>query len=95
MNPDTRSDIVLRCCAAAFAILWTLGMLCWNGAFELHEIVILAMCGAIGGFCWYWVMRWLFKIIRTATTLANDNTLIWPTPRQSPRYRPSRPRTDG
>jgi hypothetical protein len=95
MNSDTHPDTVLKCCAAAFAILWALGMLCWNGSFQPHEVVILTVCAALGGYGWYWVMRGIFKLVRTATTLANDNTLIWPTPRQSPRYPPSRRRTDG
>jgi hypothetical protein len=90
MNPDT----ALKFCSAAFAVLWTAGMPGWNGAFQPHEIVILAMCGAIGGLCWYWAMRGILKFIRTATGIANDNILTWPTPRQTPRP-PSRPRTDG
>jgi hypothetical protein len=39
-------------------------------------------------------MRGILKFIRTATGIANDNILTWPTSRQNPRP-PSRPRTDG
>jgi hypothetical protein len=39
-------------------------------------------------------MRRTFKFLRTATTLARDNILIWPSPRQDVPP-PPRPRTDG
>ena len=90
MNPDTS----LKFCSAGFAVLWTAGMLVWNGTLQLHEILLLAVCGAIGGFCWYRVMRRVLKFLRTAAAIANDNILTWPTPRQNHRP-PSRPRMDG
>lgn len=90
MNPDTP----LKFCSIAFAVLWTAGMVVWNGALQLHEMIVLAVCGALGGFGWYWAMRRTFKFLRTATTIARDNILIWPSPRQNVPP-PPRPRTDG
>jgi hypothetical protein len=67
--PDTH----LKRCSAIFAVLWTIGMLGWGGSLEPHAI-ILAVCGALGGHCWYLLMRFFFKMLRTAIRIANDNT---------------------
>jgi hypothetical protein len=50
------SDLALIWASILFAVLWTAGMISWTGA-ETANVVILTMCGAIGGVCWYFFMR--------------------------------------
>ena len=40
-----------------FAILWTAGMVVWNGP-TFAGVVILMFAGALAGTLWYFGMRW-------------------------------------
>jgi hypothetical protein len=51
----------LKWSALAFAVLWSGGMLWWNGSLELANIVILAICGGVVGACWFVAMRFIFE----------------------------------
>ncbi len=51
----------LKWSALVFAVLWSGGMLWWNGSFELANIVILAICGGVVGVCWFVAMRFIFQ----------------------------------
>jgi hypothetical protein len=52
MNPE----LPLKIASLLFALLWTCGMIFWTGT-ETANIVILAVCGGIGGVLWYLCMR--------------------------------------
>jgi hypothetical protein len=54
----------LKLGAIFFAIFWTLGMLWWSGEFHAVNIVILTICGAVGGYLWYLAMNWMFQALR-------------------------------
>jgi hypothetical protein len=49
------SDLALIWASILFAVLWTAGMISCGA--ETANVVILTMCGAIGGVCWYFFMR--------------------------------------
>jgi glycopeptide antibiotics resistance protein len=51
----------LKLSAIAFTLLWSGWMLWWSGEYDLGNIIILAVCGAIAGYVWYRVMRWFFR----------------------------------
>jgi hypothetical protein len=51
----------LQWAALAYTIFWTGGMLWWSGEYDPANIVILAVCGAVGGYLWYLAMRWVFQ----------------------------------
>jgi hypothetical protein len=36
-------------------------MLWWSGEYHPAYIIILAVCGAVGGYLWYLAMRWTFR----------------------------------
>lgn len=44
--------------AAAFAIIWTLGMFWWSGDYTLVNFAILAVCGVLVAAAWTWTMRY-------------------------------------
>lgn len=50
----------LKRAAVAFSIFWTGGMVWWSGELHAANIVILSVCGAIGGYLWYLAMQWMF-----------------------------------
>jgi peptidoglycan biosynthesis protein MviN/MurJ (putative lipid II flippase) len=51
----------LKWAAVAFTIFWIGGMLWWSGDFHPAHIIILAVCGTVGGYLWYLAMRWIFQ----------------------------------
>ena len=53
----------LKRSAVAFTIFWIGGMLWWSGEHHPAYIVILAVCGSVGGYLWYLAMRWTFQCI--------------------------------
>jgi hypothetical protein len=56
MEQDRR----LKRAAVAFSIFWTGGMVWWSGELHAANIVILSVCGAVGGYLWYLAMQWMF-----------------------------------
>ena len=46
--------------AIFFTIFWIGGMLWWSGEHHPAYIIILAVCGSIGGYLWYLAMRCVF-----------------------------------
>ena len=50
----------LKLAAVFFAIFWVASMLWWSGEYHPAYIILLAVCGAIGGYLWYLAMRWVF-----------------------------------
>ena len=57
MDPAKR----LKLGAIFFSVSWTVGMLWWSGEFHPVHIVILAVCGGVGGYLWYLAMHWMFQ----------------------------------
>jgi hypothetical protein len=51
----------LKWAAVAFTIFWIGGMLWWSGEYHPAYIVILSVCGTVGGYLWYLAMRWVFQ----------------------------------
>jgi len=51
----------LKTGSVVFALIWTVGMIVWSGSFEPANIVILIVCGCLGGTLWYFGMRWFFR----------------------------------
>lgn len=51
----------LRLAAVFFTIFWVGGMLWWSGEYHPAYIILLAVCGALGGYLWYIAMRWVFE----------------------------------
>ena len=51
----------LKLSAVAFTIFWIGGMLWWSGEHNPVNIIILTVCGTIGGYLWYLAMRWVFQ----------------------------------
>jgi hypothetical protein len=47
--------------AIFFTIFWIGGMLWWSGEYHPANIIILAICGIVGGYLWYLAMRWFFE----------------------------------
>ena len=50
----------LKWAAIAFTIFWVGGMLWWSGEYHPANIIILAVCGTVGGYLWYLAMHWVF-----------------------------------
>ena len=59
MRPETP----LKLSSIAFALLWTAWMVFWSGVFNLVNIGILTVCGALAAWLWYLAMRWSFPRI--------------------------------
>ncbi len=55
----------LKLSAVAFTIFWIGGMLWWSGEFNPANIIILSICGTLGGYLWYRAMRWVFQLMCT------------------------------
>ena len=51
----------LKLAAIAFSIFWIVGMLWWSGEYHPAYIIILSVCGTLGGYLWYLAMRWVFQ----------------------------------
>jgi uncharacterized membrane protein YfcA len=61
-----RSDAVdqakrLKLAAIFFTVFWIGGMLWWSGEYHPAYIILLAVCGALGGYLWYLAMRRVFS----------------------------------
>jgi hypothetical protein len=54
----------LKLAAVAFSVFWIGGMLVWSGELRPANVVILTLCGAIGGYLWYLAMHWMFQAMR-------------------------------
>ncbi|MBI5322230.1 hypothetical protein [Bradyrhizobium sp.] len=57
MHPETP----LKISSIAFAILWTVWMVWWSGAFDPVNVGIMAACGGLAGWLWFRAMRWYFR----------------------------------
>jgi hypothetical protein len=53
----------LKLGAIFFTIFWIGGMLWWSGEYHHAYIILLAVCGSIGGYLWYLAMRWVFQFM--------------------------------
>jgi uncharacterized membrane protein YfcA len=51
----------LKLAAIFFTIFWIGGMLWWSGEYHPAYIILLAVCGTIGGYLWYLAMRRVFQ----------------------------------
>ena len=51
----------LKFAAVFFAVFWIGGMLWWSGEYHPAYIMLLAVCGSLGGYLWYLAMRWVFS----------------------------------
>ena len=38
-------------------------MLWWSGELHPANIVILTICGSVGGYLWYLAMHWMFEAL--------------------------------
>jgi hypothetical protein len=61
----------LKLAAVFFAIFWVGSMLWWSGEYHPAYIILLAVCGAIGGYLWYLAMRWVFRHMHLVTRNGN------------------------
>ena len=53
--------LTLKVAAVICAILCTAWMVCWSGADDGANVVILSLCGSAVGYGWYRAMRWQFR----------------------------------
>jgi hypothetical protein len=65
-NVGLRRDVMdqakrLKLGAIFFTIFWIGAMLWWSGEYHPANIIILAICGTVGGYLWYLAMRWVFQ----------------------------------
>ena len=51
----------LKLGAIFFTLFWIGGMLWWSGEYHPAYIILLAVCGILGGYLWYLAMRWVFQ----------------------------------
>jgi hypothetical protein len=51
----------LKLAAIFFTVFWIGGMLWWSGEYHPAYIILLAVCGTIGGYLWYLAMRRVFQ----------------------------------
>ena len=61
-----RTDVMdqarrLKLGAIFFTLFWIGGMLWWSGEYHPAYIILLAVCGILGGYLWYLAMRWVFQ----------------------------------
>ena len=61
----------LKFAAVFFAIFWVGGMLWWSGEYHPAYIILLAVCGVIGGYLWYLAMRFVFRHMHLMTRNGN------------------------
>ena len=57
----------LKLGAVFYAFFWVGAMLWWSGEYRPANIIILAVCGTVGGYLWYLAMRWVFAHLRLLT----------------------------
>lgn len=43
----------LKLAAVFFAVFWVGGMLWWSGEYHPAYIILLTVCGSLGGYLWY------------------------------------------
>jgi hypothetical protein len=65
-NVGLRRDVMdqakrLKLGAIFFTIFWIGAMLWWTSEYHPANIIILAICGTVGGYLWYLAMRWVFQ----------------------------------
>jgi hypothetical protein len=53
MYPSSR----LKLNSVVFAVIWTVGMLCWEQPFDVAKLIVTSICGLAIGYLWYRVMR--------------------------------------
>jgi uncharacterized membrane-anchored protein len=58
-----QTTVPLKLASIAFAGAWTCWMVWSTASFDTVGIIILTMCGTVAGIAWYFVMRWLFRLI--------------------------------
>jgi UDP-N-acetylmuramyl pentapeptide phosphotransferase/UDP-N-acetylglucosamine-1-phosphate transferase len=51
----------LKLAAVFFAVFWIGGMLWWSGEYHPAYVILLAVCGSLGGYLWFLAMRWFFS----------------------------------
>lgn len=54
----------LKVAAVCFAVFWIAGMAWWSGEYHPAYIILLAVCGSLGGYLWYLMMHWAFRHMR-------------------------------
>jgi hypothetical protein len=53
MYPSSR----LKLNSVAFAVIWTVGMRCWEQPLDVAKLIVTSLCGLAFGYLWYRVMR--------------------------------------
>jgi hypothetical protein len=61
----------LKLGALFFTVFWIGGMLWWSGEYHPAYIILLAVCGSLGGYLWYLAMRWVFQHMHLLTRNGN------------------------
>jgi hypothetical protein len=69
MKPTTP----LKRSANAFTVLSFGWMLWWSGSYDPANIIILAICGSIAGYVWYYALRWSFRRMHLLPRDAGDS----------------------
>ena len=64
MEDAVQPTTPLKLSAIAFVVLWTGWMVWSSGSSEPANFVILTACGCVGGYFWYRIMRWCFRLMR-------------------------------
>jgi hypothetical protein len=64
----------LKLGAIAFTVFWIGGMLWWSGEYHPANIVILSVCGSLGGYLWYLAMCWMFQHMHLLTRNGDAGT---------------------
>jgi hypothetical protein len=59
------SQLRLILASTLFAVLWTAGMILWNGP-TLAGAIIFTVAGALAGILWFFAMRWWIAKFGTA-----------------------------
>lgn len=54
----------LKFAAMFFAVFWVAGMAWWSGEYHPAYLILLAVCGGLGGYLWYLMMHWAFRHMR-------------------------------
>ena len=59
----------LKLAAIFFTIFWIGGMLWWSGEYHPAYIILLAVCGTIGGYLWYLACAGCFSTCARSTAI--------------------------